>query len=141
MILRASLRAAPRTLLRSLVSSATLRSSLKPHANLSSRLNLDPSYQALFNDIDVSMKKSRVDSELVHRELEIVYDSPVSGNLELSTEEWLPLDGSVESDLQEDHEDREHRKSPAALFGSNQIPMVVLPSELQTAIGMLISGG
>ncbi|KAF8910042.1 mitochondrial small ribosomal subunit Rsm22-domain-containing protein [Gymnopilus junonius] len=138
----APLRTVPRILSRAFTYSVSLRStSVKPHASSKPRLDLDPSYRALFNDIDISMKKGKMDAESVHRELEIVYDGPVPTNLELSTQEWSPFDEAVESDFQEEYDNREHRKSPAALFGSNQVSMVVLPSELQTAIEMLISEG
>ncbi|CCM03775.1 uncharacterized protein FIBRA_05922 [Fibroporia radiculosa] len=66
-----------------------------------------------------------------HRELE-VYPSDSSTQ-----------DGDIEPEEleeQEEHfDDREGRKSPAALFGSQRIGAVVLPFELQTAITRLIA--
>ncbi|KDR85631.1 hypothetical protein GALMADRAFT_84637 [Galerina marginata CBS 339.88] len=103
-------------------------------------LHLDPSYETLLNDVDISLRNSKINPLSVHRELEIVSGAPFSVSPELSIEEWSPLE-PVDLEVDGHYEDREHRKSPAALFGSNQISVVVLPLELQTAINMLIANG
>lgn len=103
-------------------------------------LDLDPSYQRLFNDIDISLKKSRLQQTTTHRELEIIPGESTAFVNDLSVKDWTPLDVEDQPFLQEDSEDREHRKSPAAVFGSKQIGTVVLPQELQKVINLLISG-
>ncbi|KIM47590.1 hypothetical protein M413DRAFT_416605 [Hebeloma cylindrosporum] len=104
-------------------------------------LDLDPSYQRLFNDIDISLKKSRLQQNATHRELEIVPGDSTALANDLPVKDWTPLDMEDQPFLQEDSDEREHRKSPAASFGSRQIGTVVLPQELQTVINLLISDG
>ena len=144
MILRASLcarlRVGSSTLTRSLASSATTSPSPRLHGSPNAPLDLDTSYQALFNDIDIALTKSKVHPESAHRELEVVNEKAAFTSLQLSSEDWSPFDDSVESVFEEHEDEREHRKSPAAQFGSDQISMVGLPSELQMSIQMLISG-
>jgi len=103
-------------------------------------LDLDPSYQRLFNDIDISLKKSKLQQTTTHRELEIVPGESTALVNDLSVKDWTPLDVEDQPFLQEGSEDREDRKSPAAVFGSKQIGTVVLPQELQRVINLLISG-
>lgn len=100
-------------------------------------LVLDPSLKSLLRDVDLSVSgrqnKTRggLDSRRL-RELE-----PFQNN-----------DGGVTYHDRDDqsntmHElvqSREDRKSPAARFGSDGIGAVVLPPELQRAVGSLISG-
>jgi len=112
----------------------------KSHALSNFPLDLDPSYQRLFNDIDISLKKSRLQQTATHRELEIVPGKSTVLINDLAVEDWTPLGVEDQPFLQEDSEDREHRKSPAAIFGSKQIGTVVLPQELQRVIKILISG-
>ena len=112
----------------------------KSHALSNSPLDLDPSYQRLFNDIDISFKKSKLQQNATHRELEIVPGESTVLISDLAVKDWTPLGVEDQPFLQEDSEDREHRKSPAAVFGSKQIGTVVLPQELQRAINILISG-
>ena len=108
-----------------------------PLPNLS--LDLDPSYQTLLKDVDISLTKNKLQQTTTHRELEVVPDqiSTLANNLSLKN--WSPLDAGDELCSQEHSEDREHRKSPAAVFGSKQIGTVVLPQELQTVINLLIA--
>lgn len=99
-------------------------------------LDLDPSYRALLDDINmaVSRNKSRLTDPgraAPPRELEVFPNDPTISQDRLSSEEL---------DAQEDDLDRkEHRKSPAALFGSQRIGAVTLPLELQNSISRLIS--
>ncbi|KAH9949373.1 mitochondrial small ribosomal subunit Rsm22-domain-containing protein [Amylocystis lapponica] len=97
-------------------SSTSIVSSHQPNAPL----DLDPSFQVLLKDVDISMlrQKSRhPTAENPHaralRELEV-----------------FPSDAASEE---------EARKSPAALFGSQRIGAVVLPFELQQTITRLIA--
>lgn len=107
----------------------------KPH------LKLDPTYEVLFKDIEISLKNAGLNPP-IHRELQVVSETQETFSQELPIEEWTPMEISLEPTLEEEFafEDRYQRKSPAALFGSNQISMVVLPEELQNAINVLISG-
>ena len=117
-----------------LSSSATKASSHQPNAPI----DLDPSLRTLLNDVDLSLLKHRArhampssHMELSHRELEVVPHQQNPGVDYLTSEEL---------DVLQDREDGAHRKSPAALFGSQQIGAVVIPSELQKAVNLLIAG-
>ena len=113
-------------------SSSTPKNSLRPP------LNLDPSLQALLKDVNISLKQAKVEGPppIAMRELEVLEDIlPV--HRELSMDDWAPLDFS-ENKIHS--EQSEERKSPAALFGSQRIGMVILPLELQSAINILIAG-
>ena len=108
-----------------------------PINSLRPPLNLDPSLEALLREEDITLH-SKVESlpPKVLRELEIVNDA-LSGQHILPMDEWAPMD------ISETRKESEHsgeRKSPAALFGSQRIGMVVLPSELFSAIQQLITG-
>jgi hypothetical protein len=87
-------------------------------------LDLDPSLQALLKEDDITLKNSKILPKAL-RELEI---------LDLSIMYHPPLDDSDSSDI------KLKRKSPAALFGAQRIGMVILPSELRSAIQQLIDG-
>ncbi|TFK41920.1 mitochondrial small ribosomal subunit Rsm22-domain-containing protein [Crucibulum laeve] len=88
-------------------------------------LNLDPSMQALLKDVDMSLLNYKPGSSM-KKELEVFPD--VSSEL-TSEPDYLEDIGREES----------HRKSPAALFGSQQIGAVVIPTELQSSINVLIA--
>lgn len=116
-------------------SSSPVSSSHQPNAPL----DLDPAFQALLKDVDMSLlqKKSRhISAEnrhaRVHRELEVYPQDPRT------------LDDYAGPEDLDFHEDgptaKEARKSPAALFGSQRIGTVVLPFELQNTITRLIAG-
>ncbi|PPQ76992.1 hypothetical protein CVT25_014809 [Psilocybe cyanescens] len=109
----------------------------RTYAAPKSSLNLDPSYQALLNDINIALNGSRA-SPPAHRELEVVQESLGNVAQEQSIQDWMPMEMPLEPTI-EDYEDPEHRKSPAALYGSKQISMVVLPEELKAAVNLLIS--
>ncbi|PCH34122.1 Rsm22-domain-containing protein [Wolfiporia cocos MD-104 SS10] len=116
-------------------SSTASSSSHQPNAPL----DLDPSFQALLRDADISLlrQKSRHAHAInpharVHRELEIFENDPLS---------FDDHSGPVNEDyLGEELDAKEGRKSPAALFGSQQIGHVVLPLELRQTIDRLIAG-
>lgn len=110
--------------------------SCAPINSLRPPLNLDPSLEALLREEDITLH-SKVESlpPKVLRELEVVNDV-LSGHI-------LPMDEWTQMDISETRKESEHsgeRKSPAALFGSQRIGMVVLPSELFSAIQQLITG-
>jgi hypothetical protein len=112
--------------------------SCAPKNSLRPRLNLDPSLQALLKDVDISLKQAKVESPppIAMRELEVLNGiSPMQH--EISMDDWAPLDFS---ENKTESEQSEERKSPAALFGSQRIGMVILPLELQSAINLLITG-
>ncbi|KAJ3487116.1 hypothetical protein NLI96_g3758 [Meripilus lineatus] len=99
--------------------------------------HLDPSLRELLRDVDLSLLKHKtrrgstgLTETPSHRELEVFPNDPSPDVDYLTAEE---LDGEVESN------EKEHRKSPAALFGSLRIGAVILPLELQGAITKLIA--
>ena len=98
-------------------------------------LKLDPGLQALLRDVDISLKNSKKCLPKP-KELEIVTgvdSSPLHG---LSVTEWSSMEIGVDlGDVE-----RESRKSPAAIFGSNQVGSVILPQELQSAVEAIIAG-
>ncbi|KAI0361117.1 Rsm22-domain-containing protein [Trametes cingulata] len=110
-------------------SSSPASSSHHPNAPL----DLDPAFQALLRDVEMSLKSQFEHSgRNVPRELELFPQDPDA------TVDYLT---STELDAQDDglgH--RERRKSPAALFGSQRIGSVVLPLEMQTSIGRMVAG-
>ena len=102
-------------------------------------VELDPSYDALLKDADMSI--------LRHKTWQVTTDTPRPHAIpprELEVVSIDPLDdylSSEELDTQEGvRHGRESQKSPAALFGSQHIGAVVLPFELQQSIARLISG-
>ena len=88
------------------------------------RLTLDPSLQALLNDIDITLLNHKVQDQAVYKELEVVQEADPSPDYE---EDELPSEKAT-------------RKSPAATFGGKRIGAVILPLELQNAISALIEG-
>lgn len=101
-------------------------------------MDLDPSFRALLNDADFSLLKYRTRHAVPgshptpsRRELEVVSHQHDPEADYLSSEEL---------DVLHDREDREPRKSPAALFGSQRIGAITIPSELQRSINSLIAG-
>lgn len=88
------------------------------------RLTLDPSLQALLNDVDITLLNHKPQDQTVYKELEVVQEAGPSLDYE---EDELPSEKAT-------------RKSPAATFGSKQIGAVILPLELQNAISALIEG-
>ncbi|KAI0375467.1 hypothetical protein BV20DRAFT_1073580 [Pilatotrama ljubarskyi] len=109
-------------------SSNTASSSHHPNAPL----DLDPAFQALLRDVEMSLKaKVDLSGQNLPRELELFPQDPDA------TEDYLT---PAELDAQDDglgH--RERRKSPAALFGSQRVGAVVLPLEMQTSIGRMVA--
>ncbi|OBZ68493.1 Rsm22-cox11 tandem protein 2, mitochondrial [Grifola frondosa] len=93
-------------------------------------LDLDPSFQALLKDADMSLLRNNAHKP-PHRELEPYPNDPLISD-DLLTSEELDIQEGVS-----DH--RETKKSPAALFGSQRIGAVVLPFELRNTITKLIS--
>ena len=112
--------------------------SCAPNNSLRPPLNLDPSLQTLLKDVDISLKHAKVESTppIAMRELEVL-DDVLAAQHEVSMDDWSPLDPF---EIKVELEQSEERKSPAALFGSQRIGMVVLPLELQSAISHLIAG-
>jgi hypothetical protein len=108
---------------------------LSPYLIQNPPLNLDPVFEALLSDVDISLKNHMKGSPK-HKELEIVtgVDSGLLNGLSLT--EWSSME--INADL--DDVERESRKSPAAIFGSNQIGSVILPQELRSAVEAIISG-
>lgn len=98
-------------------------------------LELDPAFQALLRDVEMSLRsKAPHDTSGPHgpRELELFPRDPHT------TVDYLT---SAELDAQDESSNRgEGRKSPAAAFGSQSIGAVVLPFEMQSAISRLVAG-
>jgi hypothetical protein len=89
-----------------------------------SKLELDPSLEALLKDVDISLQNYK--SQHRHRELDVFEISEDLKGTE-SNEELSEDNGYL------------GRKSPAAYFGSDKIGSMVIPHELQNAINELIS--
>ncbi|KAI0778648.1 mitochondrial small ribosomal subunit Rsm22-domain-containing protein [Trametes elegans] len=96
-------------------------------------LDLDPAFQALLRDVEISLKgKVKLDSAAGGpRELELFPHDPDAAADYLTSAELDAQDEGIGH--------RERRKSPAALFGSQKIGAVVLPLELQTTIGRMVA--
>jgi hypothetical protein len=102
-------------------------------------VELDESYNVLFNDVDMSALKRKArtqpeDLKAYHgRERNVVDETLVED-----------VEGSVSETLEEEEEidmpQSKERKSPAATFGSRGIGAVVLPLELQEAIRSVVNG-
>jgi hypothetical protein len=114
---------------------------LDSHANIKDPIPLDPSLKSLLQDVDMSLMHHKHRSgeyrvpEQPKRELEAWSESEQDdgrmafiNDPEAYTEHW------------DEEESRGSRKSPAALFGSQQIGAVELPHEFQDAIQTLIAG-
>ena len=98
-------------------------------------LELDPAFQALLKDVEISIRNRIPDTSTAirgPRELELIPHGPDV------THDYLT---SAELDAQDsDGNHADNRKSPAASFGSQRIGAVVLPLELQLSIERLIAG-
>ncbi|OCH90069.1 Rsm22-domain-containing protein, partial [Obba rivulosa] len=98
-------------------------------------LDLDPSFQALLKDADMSLRRHKSERPLnkeyaPRRELQVYpSEEPVADN-------YIP---ELDVEPQDGYTPRERRKSPAALLGSLQIGEVVLPFELKETITRLIA--
>ncbi|KAF6754297.1 hypothetical protein DFP72DRAFT_899894 [Ephemerocybe angulata] len=88
-------------------------------------VSLDPSMQALLKDIDISLQNHKAQLQPVPRELEALSIEPQEE--QALGEEFLEYGHDM------------HRKSPAALFGSQRIGAVVIPTELQAAVTSVIN--
>ena len=104
-----------------------------PNNLLRPPLDLDPSLQALLKGEDITLKHTKVLPRAI-RELEVI-DNLTLMEHQISLDDWKPMD-IYDTIIGRSGE----RKSPAALFGSQRIGMVVLPSELHSAIKQLIAG-
>jgi hypothetical protein len=98
-------------------------------------LDLDPSLQALLKADDISLKNAKTLPKAL-RELEVLDNLTIMQHLPM--DDWASLDIS-DIKVMESQRSGE-RKSPAALFGSQRIGMVILPSDLYSAIEQLIAG-
>ncbi|KAI4528744.1 Rsm22-domain-containing protein [Schizophyllum commune Loenen D] len=93
------------------------------------RMHLDPTLQALLRDVDIS---------LINNKAKEKYAAPKKRELEVFPQDAAVVD--VEPFEEEKFEDeRMHRKSPAALFGSEKIGSLVLPNELQREINLVVA--
>lgn len=116
------------------------RSSSRASSLPGSSLELDPSYRQLLQDIDITLKKHNLPAPHPRKELEVLSGDLASHSHEITPDDWVPLDPSCSNMSGEEDYESEHRKSPATLFGSNQLGTVILPLELQNAINLLIGG-
>lgn len=90
-------------------------------------LDLDPSFQALLRDVDISLERHNPKGAAPPSRREL---------------EALPVEGTEDSLLLPDdapHDEYSLRKSPAAHFGSQRIGAVILPLELQASITSIIA--
>lgn len=96
-------------------------------------LDLDPAFQALLRDVEMSLQKAASAGPAAGpRELEVSPHDPDA------TVDYLT---SAEIDARDDDiGGRGHKKSPAALFGSQRIGAVVLPHEMQESIQQMVAG-
>ncbi|KAH9897940.1 mitochondrial small ribosomal subunit Rsm22-domain-containing protein [Cubamyces lactineus] len=95
-------------------------------------LDLDPAFQALLRDVEMSLQKAaNAGPAAGPRELEVSPHDPDA------TVDYLT---SAEIDARDDDiGGRGHKKSPAALFGSQRIGAVVLPHEMQESIQQMVA--
>ncbi|KAL0951798.1 hypothetical protein HGRIS_008465 [Hohenbuehelia grisea] len=93
-------------------------------------LHLDPSLRALLQDVDISLNQHK------HKH---AYARPGPRELEATSVDILPGEDGALATGDDDVEEHSHRKSPAALFGSQGIGAVILPLELQASINLIIS--
>ena len=116
------------------ISSCLVARSQQPNAPV----ELDPSYKALLEDVDLSMLRHKAR----HAALDAVRVVPPPRELEVFPTD--PLEGYMTSEELDIHEDvyqsRAKQKSPAALFGSQRVGATVLPFELQQTITRLVAG-
>jgi hypothetical protein len=103
-------------------------------------LDLDPSMKALIQDAEMAILRHKagrnipgLESRKLPRELEVYPNDPEAED-EYMTSEELELQETFDPD------GKQHRKSPAAKFGSLRSGQVVLPLELENTITRLISG-
>lgn len=90
-------------------------------------ISLDPTTQALLNSVDdMSLLKHKVKPHPTPRELEAFSVEP---------SEEVALEDSWTEEASE-----MQRKSPAALFGSQRIGAVVIPTQLQSVVTTIING-
>lgn len=116
------------------------RSSSRASSLPNNTLDLDPSYRQLLQDIDITLKKHSLDPVKPRRELEVLKGDSTSAIHEITSEDWVSMDSASSKLFVEEDHDSGHRKSPATLFGSDQLGTVIIPLELQTAINLLIAG-
>ena len=96
-------------------------------------LELDPAFQALLRDVEISLRNKlppNTSGGRGPRELEVFPHDPDT------TLDYLT---SAELDAQDEGFGKEHRKSPAAAFGSQRIGAVALPLELQSSIERMVA--
>ena len=94
------------------------------------RIDVDPDLQMLMQDVDMALnkhlKREQQQLEIIPRE-------------EKEEEEEKEKEADFEDDGYEPQSNL-HRKSPAALFGSQRVGAVVIPQEMQDIIQRLFSG-
>ncbi len=96
-------------------------------------LDLDPAFQALLRDVEMSLtNKVKYEASNVPRELEVYPHDPDAAEDYLTPAELDAQDESIGG--------QERRKSPAAFFGSQRTGAVVLPFEMQSTIGRMVAG-
>ncbi|KAJ3558994.1 hypothetical protein NM688_g608 [Phlebia brevispora] len=118
------------------IGSTTVTQTHQPNAPV----ELDPSFQTLLKDIDLSIHRHRTrpaPNEPKQLETTSLRELEVYANDSLAENDFLSFE---DLELQEiaDETSREQR-SPAAHFGSRRIGAVILPAELQRTITQLIS--
>lgn len=118
------------TLLRTVHKYCSLSTTTPSFGKINSALNLDPSLQALLNDVDISLTRHKVALHS-HRELDVIPSETIEDSAIVAQDS--------EHSASEEAESLE-RKSPAAIFGSQGIGAVVLPLEMQNSINLLIAG-
>ncbi|EIW64053.1 mitochondrial 37S ribosomal protein RSM22 [Trametes versicolor FP-101664 SS1] len=95
-------------------------------------LDLDPAFQALLRDVEMSLtNKVKYEASNVPRELEVYPHDPDAAEDYLTPAELDAQDEGIGG--------QERRKSPAAFFGSQRTGAVVLPFEMQSTIGRMVA--
>lgn len=111
------------------------------HHTPNAPLQLDPALSQLLHDTDLSLlRKFRHGSKHYMERPELqVEDTDAFSN--------LPSEFEGYEVVERDHEElsswdgpREERRSPAAVYGTKHVGMVVLPWELEHAVGKIIEG-
>jgi len=113
---------------RALRATTFLRSSQFSSYQPNAPLDLDKSFQTILRDIDNSITEQKLRGH---------HSRPDIHELDVYPTDSKPTELAREGD---EGDARSERKSPAALFGSQQLGAVVIPQELKQTTSALIEG-
>lgn len=131
-MLRLGCRRAGRVVLQRHIDLVRHASSSSPHHHPNAPLELDPAFQALLRDVEISLRNKMPQTVNQPRELEVFPRDPDPDVEYLTSAELEAQDEGLGG--------KGTRKSPAAAFGSQRIGAVVLPMDLHSAISQIVAG-